>query len=45
MHCTGMKHICFYTNEAHGNKNKIRSAAAQPLEAARTELTAVFEIR
>lgn len=45
MQCTGMKRICVYTNEVHGNKKEIRSTAAQPLEAARAELTAVFEIR
>ena len=30
MHCTGMKHICVYTNEVHGNKkrNKERGCTA-----------------
>ena len=30
MHCTGMKRICVYTNEVHGNKkrNKERGCTA-----------------
>lgn len=45
MHCTGMKRICVYTNEVHGNKKGNKEHGCTAVGSGSAELTAVFEIR
>lgn len=45
MHCTGMKRICVYTNEVHGNKKGNREHGCTAVGSGSGGIDRLFEIR
>ena len=45
MHCTGMKRICFYTNEVHGNKKGNKEHGCTAVGIGSGGIDRLFEIR